>query len=111
MPYTAPAGTAVESAGASRRLLQLARRLEEQRTHPPVRNSLGFSCKQSDYPGKSFRRGKVVQVHIPKTGGSSIERWSWKAGYNFKHEHLMPHLCRDPPDSFRFAFVRNPGRL
>ena len=108
VPYTAPAGTAVESAGAPRRLLQSARRLEEQRTHPPVRNSLGFSCKQSDYPGKSFRRGKVVQVHIPKTGGSSIERWSWRAGYNFKHEHLMPHLRRDPPDSFRFAFVRNP---
>ena len=31
----------------------------------PATNSLGFSCDARDYPGKSFRRGSVVQVHIP----------------------------------------------
>ena len=72
-------------------------------------NSLGYSCDQTDYPGKSFRRRHVFQVHIPKTGGSSIERWSKLAGYNFFHEHLMPHMRKgDPADAFRFAFVRSP---
>lgn len=74
----------------------------------PATNSLGFSCDARDYPGKSFRRGSVVQVHIPKTGGTSIEHWSWKSGYRFKHEHLMPFMRNDPPNAFRFAFVRNP---
>ena len=104
-----PRGAATESARAPR-TRQQSRRLEEQRTPSPVpvRNSHGFSCKQSDYPVKSFRRGKVVQVHIPPKGGSSIERWSWRSGYNFKHEHRMPLMRHDPPDTFRFAFVRNP---
>ena len=71
-------------------------------------NSLGFSCNQSDYPGKSFRRGRVVQIHIPKTGGTSLEHWSYRSGYRFAHQHMMPFQRNDPPESFRFAFVRNP---
>ena len=75
----------------------------------PWVNSLGYSCHQEDYPGKNFTPGHVFQIHIPKNGGSSLEKWSWKAGYRFTHEHLMPHQRkRDPADAFRFAFARNP---
>ena len=72
-------------------------------------NSLGFSCYQEDYPGKSFRPRHALQIHMPKAAGTSVEKWGRTAGYHFVHEHLMPHMRRhDPPDAFRFSFVRNP---
>ena len=79
------------------------------RAHSPWVNSLGYSCHQEDYPGKSFAPRHALQIHIPKTGGTSLERWSHSSGYRFVHEHLMPHMRKhDPADAFRFSFVRNP---
>ena len=67
-------------------------------------NSLGYSCDQADYPGKNFGGRHVFQVHVPKTGGTSIERWSRLAGYDFKHEHLMPPRNGSTPTATRASW-------
>lgn len=79
-------------------------------------NSLGFSCNQADYPGKSFKRHHAAMIHIPKTGGTSMGRWGDKSGYRFDKSDLKHRFVhnREPngrdraSSTFRFSFVRNP---
>jgi len=59
---------------------------------------------------------KILFVHIPRTGGVSVERhFDWEGGVGWKDSNLAQHLTLeeyswsyDLNNYFKFAFVRNP---
>jgi len=63
-------------------------------------------------------RGRVLFIHIPKTGGSSIEKWLQEAGFKLdKINHwagdVNQHATRDVYEQwgefdYKFAVVRHP---
>jgi len=63
-----------------------------------------------------LRDKKILFVHIPRTGGVSVEKYfNWESGVGWKDSDLAQHLTleeyswnNDLNDYFKFSFVRNP---